>query len=123
MGNPDSLLDDEISGHVAPIERRFEEVERRLAFRLDAHQAALDRCREPANHEEDPTVRRVDLVMPTSSAPLVSIIIPVHGAIDDLMACLRSIVKFRLRDPFEVIVANDASPESDFAPDTRCRSR
>jgi O-antigen biosynthesis protein len=56
------------------------------------------------------------LGLATSNEPLVSIIIPVHGAIDELLACLRSIAAYPLRAPFEVIVANDASIPAEFEP-------
>ena len=56
------------------------------------------------------------LELDTSSTPIVSIVIPVHGAIDDLMQCLRSIDAFPPSVPFEVIVANDATPGMDFEP-------
>ncbi|NNE73157.1 MAG: glycosyltransferase [Acidimicrobiales bacterium] len=55
------------------------------------------------------------LVLPVADEPLVSVIIPVHNAIDETMACLRSIAKHAGSAPIEVIVANDESDEAEFA--------
>jgi len=54
----------------------------------------------------------VALSLPTSSVPLVSIVIPVHGKIEYTLACLRSIANHPPVDPFEVIVVDDASPDN-----------
>ncbi len=50
--------------------------------------------------------------LPTSDAPRVSVIIPVHGKLDYTLACLRSIARYGANAPFEVIVVNDASPDA-----------
>lgn len=50
--------------------------------------------------------------LPTSSAPLVSVIIPVHGKLNYTLACLRSIAHHGALAPFEVIVVDDASPDA-----------
>ncbi len=60
---------------------------------------------------ESPTI-----VLATTATPLVSIIVPVFGAIDDTLACLRSIERHAPEVAVEVIVANDATPEPEFAP-------
>jgi GT2 family glycosyltransferase/glycosyltransferase involved in cell wall biosynthesis len=52
------------------------------------------------------------LVLPTSANPAVSIIIPVHGKIEYTLACLQSIANRPPGLPFEVIVVDDASPDS-----------
>ncbi len=52
------------------------------------------------------------LSLPTSVAPLVSIVIPVYGKIEYTLACLRSIASFPPSAPFEVVVVNDASPDN-----------
>jgi len=52
------------------------------------------------------------LSLPCSSAPRVSIVIPVHGKIEYTLACLRSITNHPPTDPFEVVVVDDASPDN-----------
>lgn len=95
-------------------ERRLDDVERRLLYRLDRQQDALDALfgRSPIGAPEANAVP----ALPTSSIPVISIIIPVHGAIDDVEACLRSIAAHPPSAAFEVIVANDASDPAEFAP-------
>ncbi len=53
--------------------------------------------------------------LPTSVAPLVSIIIPVHGKLAYTLACLRSLARHGALAPFEVIVVDDASPDASAA--------
>ncbi len=50
--------------------------------------------------------------LPTSEAPLVSVIIPVHGKVAWTVACLRSIARYGAATPFEVLVIDDASPDN-----------
>ena len=50
--------------------------------------------------------------LPTSDAPVVSVIIPVHGKLAWTLACLRSIARAGAATPFEVIVVDDASPDA-----------
>lgn len=54
---------------------------------------------------------REPIILPTSSTPQVSVIIPVHGKIEYTLACLRSIAAHGADASFEVIVVNDASPD------------
>lgn len=49
--------------------------------------------------------------LPTSPAPLASIVIPVHGAFAHTLGCLRALAEHPPRTPFEVIVVDDASPD------------
>lgn len=49
--------------------------------------------------------------LPTSSQPLVSVVIPIHGKPAYTLACLRSIVRHAPKAAFEVIVVDDASPD------------
>lgn len=118
----------------ASIERRLDDLEQRLTYRLDRHQIALDAARDRLadgrstferivaagrSSEPPPIVRppaSSKLALPTSAEPEISIVIPVYGAIDDLLACLESIAAFPPRASFEVIVANDATDEAEFAP-------
>jgi O-antigen biosynthesis protein len=48
----------------------------------------------------------------TSSSPTVSIIIPVYGQHLTTFACLKSIAKHPPSDAYEVVITDDASPES-----------
>jgi len=50
--------------------------------------------------------------LPASDAPQVSVIIPVHGKLNYTLACLRSIADHGAQAPFEVIVVDDASPDT-----------
>ncbi|MGH3856233.1 MAG: glycosyltransferase, partial [Pseudonocardiaceae bacterium] len=47
----------------------------------------------------------------TSSAPLLSVVVPVHGKWEYTRACLASIERHRPGVPFEVLVVDDASPD------------
>ncbi|MGH3513919.1 MAG: glycosyltransferase, partial [Pseudonocardiaceae bacterium] len=47
----------------------------------------------------------------TSTSPLLSIVVPVHGKWDYTRACLASIAAHRPAVPFEVLVVDDASPD------------
>lgn len=50
--------------------------------------------------------------LPTSSEPVVSIIIPIHGKLAYTCACLESLAEHGTQGPaFEVIVVDDASPD------------
>lgn len=63
-------------------------------------------------------VRTVDLetlALPKSDTPLVSIIIPVHGQLEMTLRCLQSIVRHAPAAAIEVIVADDAGPEQEWA--------
>src|SRR5690606_29230736 len=52
---------------------------------------------------------RVPAALPTSDAPLASIVIPVHGQLDHTLRCLRALAEWPPRAPFEVIVVDDGS--------------
>jgi GT2 family glycosyltransferase len=43
--------------------------------------------------------------------PEVSVIIPVYGELDTTLRCLHSILERRERTPFEIVMADDASPD------------
>jgi GT2 family glycosyltransferase/glycosyltransferase involved in cell wall biosynthesis len=58
---------------------------------------------------------RAPFALPSSDAPVVSVIIPIHGKIDYTLACLRSIARHGARAEFEIIVVNDASPDDSAA--------
>ncbi|HZY34190.1 MAG TPA: glycosyltransferase [Rhodanobacter sp.] len=53
--------------------------------------------------------------LPVSEQPLVSVIIPVHGELPYTLACLRSLARHGAQVPFEVIVVDDASPDTSAA--------
>ena len=52
------------------------------------------------------------IVLPTSSKPLVSVIIPIYGKIDYTVQCLASIAANPPKLAFEVIVVDDCSPDN-----------
>ncbi|HET6954186.1 MAG TPA: methyltransferase domain-containing protein, partial [Acidimicrobiales bacterium] len=51
-----------------------------------------------------------EIVCPTSTEPVASVVVPVYGHLDQALACLRSIAAARTRVPYEVIVVDDATP-------------
>jgi len=51
------------------------------------------------------------IALPTSTNPLVSVIIPVYGKIEYTLCCLDSIARNPPEVPFEVIVVDDYSPD------------
>ena len=53
--------------------------------------------------------------LPSSDAPRVSIVIPMHGKLVYTLACLRSLAKHGAQAAFEVIVVDDASPDDSAA--------
>ncbi len=53
--------------------------------------------------------------VPTSSTPVASIVIPVHGAFAHTLACLRALAEHPPAVAFEVIVVDDASPDDSLA--------
>ncbi|MDE3072504.1 MAG: glycosyltransferase [Pseudomonadota bacterium] len=53
--------------------------------------------------------------LPTSAAPRVSVVVPVHGKLPYTLACLRSIARHGAQAPFEVIVVDDASDDDSAA--------
>jgi GT2 family glycosyltransferase/glycosyltransferase involved in cell wall biosynthesis len=59
-----------------------------------------------------PTSDFVPFAMPTSVAPRVSIVIPVHNKIDYTVACLRSLAAHPGTAAFETIVVDDASSDA-----------
>ncbi len=53
---------------------------------------------------------RIDL--PTSSAPIVTVVIPVYAKIEYTLKCLASIAKHPPKAPFEVVIVDDCSPDA-----------
>lgn len=53
----------------------------------------------------------VDFSLPTSSDPIVSVIVPIYGKVEFTLACLRSIAKYPPKIAFEVVVVDDCSPD------------
>ncbi len=49
----------------------------------------------------------------TEPAPVISIIVPVYNEIEQTIACLRSIAQQSVSVPYEVIIADDSSPDPD----------
>ena len=62
------------------------------------------------------TADTADSTGETPTQPVVSVIIPVHNAIDDTLQCLRSLAENRPAVRTEIIVANDLSDPDSFAP-------
>jgi len=58
------------------------------------------------------SVMKDDNSLVVSNTPVVSIIIPVYGAIEFTLLCIKSIVKHQSTLPIEVIVVDDFSPDS-----------
>ncbi len=58
-----------------------------------------------------PETPRVPAALPTSDAPLASIVIPVYGQLDHTLRCLRALAAWPAQAPFEVIVVDDGSPD------------
>ncbi len=79
----------------------------RGTLRRDLYERALGR--RPAQAAQPPAPGRVELR--TSTSPLVSVVVPVHGKWEYTRACLASIEQHRPAVPFEVLVVDDASPD------------
>ncbi|MGH3773650.1 MAG: glycosyltransferase [Pseudonocardiaceae bacterium] len=80
----------------------------RGTLRRDLYERALGRGL-PAAAPDAPPPGPVRLT--TSSAPLLSVVVPVHGKWEYTRACLASIERHRPSVPFEVLVVDDASPD------------
>jgi len=80
----------------------------RGTLRRDLYERALGRGLPAAAPEAQPPgpVR-----LRTSSSPLLSVVVPVHGKWEYTRACLASIERHRPCVPFEVVVVDDASPD------------
>jgi GT2 family glycosyltransferase len=59
--------------------------------------------------ERDLRERASRIVLPVSSEPRVSVVMPMYGEVEYVVRCLESIVRFAPETPFEVIVSDDAS--------------
>ncbi|MDQ4021681.1 MAG: glycosyltransferase, partial [Actinomycetota bacterium] len=84
----------------------------RGTLRRDLYERALGRGLQPAPQSQlsqPPVPGPVELR--TSTSPLVSIVIPVHGKWEYTRACLASIEQNRPAFPLEVLVVDDASPD------------
>jgi GT2 family glycosyltransferase/2-polyprenyl-3-methyl-5-hydroxy-6-metoxy-1,4-benzoquinol methylase len=67
---------------------------------------AAQRAIEPTRGDTD---IRIDL--PSSSDPVVSVIIPIYGKVEYTVKCLASIAKHSPKASFEVVVVDDCSPD------------
>jgi len=65
----------------------------------------------PAEADAWREIERSELSLPTSEQPEVSVIIPVYGELGTTWSCLRSLAQVPAGKPFEVLVANDRSPD------------
>lgn len=59
-------------------------------------------------------IHSVDLEVPNSADPIVSVVIPVYGEIEYTLRCIRSIIDAKPEVPFEVIVVDDCSLDDTF---------
>lgn len=87
-----------------------ERVAPRGTLRRDLYELALGRglsSPPPETH----TAPAGPVEVHTSSSPLLSIVVPVHGKWEYTRACLASIAQHRPTVPFEVLVVDDASPD------------
>lgn len=50
--------------------------------------------------------------IPTSSLPVITVVIPVYGHIDVTLQCLKSIAEYPPVAPFEVVIVDDFSPDN-----------
>jgi len=75
------------------------------------------RLQPPATHQS-PEIEifqpddTIDFGFPEVEKPVISIIVPVYNEISQTIACLKSIYQQRVSVPYEVILADDASPDS-----------
>jgi GT2 family glycosyltransferase/2-polyprenyl-3-methyl-5-hydroxy-6-metoxy-1,4-benzoquinol methylase len=81
----------------------------RGTLRRDLYERALGRG-HPAPVPASPPLPG-PVALRTSTAPLLSIVVPVHGKWAYTRACLASIAAHRPAVPFEVLVVDDASPD------------
>lgn len=85
-----------------------------LALRLKPH-----RDDQPTPFKPDtqaivpagPAPAKIDFAFKETDAPIISIIVPVYNEIDQTVACLRSIYQQRISVDYEVILADDKSPD------------
>ncbi|HEU0127106.1 MAG TPA: glycosyltransferase, partial [Pseudonocardiaceae bacterium] len=92
------------------ISRYRDTVERaapRGTLRRDLYERALGRGPQPEPAPQVPG----PVELHTSTSPLVSVIVPVHGKWEYTRACLASIEQNRPDFPLEVLVVDDASPD------------
>lgn len=88
----------------------------RGTLRRDLYERALGRGAPPPAAPPLPG----PVVLRTSTSPLLSVIVPVHGKWAYTRACLASIQAHRPAVPFEVLVVDDASPDQTAALVTAC---
>ncbi len=69
----------------------------------------------PTKPEALPAPAPPPLVLPTSRAPVVSVIVPAYGQVPATLRCLRAIAASETETPFEVILAEDASGDPEVA--------
>ncbi|MDQ2882706.1 MAG: glycosyltransferase [Actinomycetota bacterium] len=84
----------------------------RGTVRRDLYERALGRGRSTDGAAAAPATQPLEPVaLRTSTSPLLSIVVPVHGKWDYTRACLASIEAHPPGVPFEVLVVDDASPD------------
>ncbi len=71
-----------------------------------------DQPTSPVSYLQQQTDVNESFALPTTDAPVVSIIIPVYGQMDYTHRCLKSIGAHPIRTSYEVIVVDDCSPDA-----------
>ena len=84
-----------------------------LPQRLRARTTYRDAALLPLQSNYRPAARSSLPVLPTTTTPVVSVIIPAFGQVMVTLRCLEAIAGSQTATPFEVIVAEDASGDSD----------
>lgn len=84
-----------------------------LPTRLRARTAYFKTAKPPVRSMHEPATRPSTLVLPTTTKPLVSVIIPAYAQPRITLHCLEAIAASRTATAFEVIVAEDASGDPD----------
>ncbi|MBV9012376.1 MAG: glycosyltransferase [Pseudonocardiales bacterium] len=84
----------------------------RGTLRRDLYERALGRGLPAPPPDQDDAGLPGPVRMRTSTSPLLSIVVPVHGKWSYTRACLASIAQHGPTVPFEVLVVDDASPDN-----------
>lgn len=98
--------------------RRMADISRRIAPLNTRRRALLAKGKQgaaAAYRAVKKAVPRGRIVLRTSTEPVVSIVVPVHGKWAYTEACLRSLAAVTTDLPFEVVVVDDRSPDRTLA--------
>lgn len=84
-----------------------------LPTRLRARAAYRKTVQPPVQSKHKRALQLPSPVLPTTTTPLVSVIIPAYGQVGITLRCLEAIARSQTATSFEVIVAEDASGDPD----------